>query len=365
MFAKFLRQPLIAGITMFAILFGAEGHALESLGFTDLNKRVEQLETKDAFELSRQELADRIEELRLDVEEFIADNPDNPDVLVLSVRLSYLKQQFLSTQKAGGLDIMVDPQKKFAGMHERLDRAIELFPDYAGAYYWKGALYGMPVAVEDSAGQVVQRPTDLDKAIEYATRAVELDSRNGWYRRTLAMYHFTNGDNQAALDVLDTPEMANNPVRMLIRDLDAFPLPFGTRLLQQDTDSYIEMLMKQKSIKDYPNLRARVYLVPLSVEEMTEFFRTEWPNFEFFSRERSDLFAQYMLPHGEGVRPSAHLGEARTWASQNMGGMVLSVQEIRDASEEQRQASPAGERLPDNIDKDFSYLFMVNKRTVR
>lgn len=109
----------------------------------------------------------------------------------------------------------------------------------------------------------------------------------------------------------------------------------------------------------------RVFVVPLSIDELGDFFRGKWPNFEFFSQGGNDLYAQYMLPKGDGVRPSAHIGEARTWASQNMGGLVLSVQEVRNASAEQRKATPAGRPLPSNLGNNFCYLFMVNKRVVQ
>ena len=80
---------------------------------------------------------------------------------------------------------------------------------------------------------------------------------------------------------------------------------------------------------------------------------------------RDDLFAQYLLPRGDELRPSAHIGEAKAWASQNMGSIILSVQEVRNASEQQRRESPAGHRLPVNLWENFSYLFYVNTKAVK
>jgi hypothetical protein len=361
-----LRPSLVAILVVFSISLSLPVQALESLGFTDLHKRMEQLEREGAYKLTTKELAAKLNELSEDIEEFIKDNPANPDILVLSVRVGYLNEQFLTAKNVDGISILSNHTAKFDEMQKRLDNAIEQFPEYAAAYYWKGALYGMPVSIEDALGKVVQRPTDLNKAIEYARKAVELDKGNIGYRRTLAMFHFSNGDNKSALKVLDTPDMANSPERLLIGDLETLPLPYGSHFLQQDTDSYIELLIGQKSIKDYPNLRVRAFVVPLSATELGDFFRAKWPGFEFFKQQgRGDMFAQYMLPHGEGVRPSAHVGEARTWASMNMGGVVLSVHEIQNASAEQRQSSPAGQRLPDNIGDNFCYLFMLNNRVVQ
>ena len=363
-FKSFSRLSLSVLVTLI-LMYTQAAQAFESLGFTDLKKRVEILEKEDAYSLSRDELVKVIEDLGADIDEYIQENPENPDALVLSVRLGYMNEQFIKLRIEEGSGVLIDPESRFAELHQRLDKAIAMHPNYAAPYYWKAALNGIVVPVDDGRGNVARRPVNLKKAIEYAHKAVEFDGENGWYRRTLAMYYFTDGNLKAALEILDTPQMANSPVRLLIRDLEAFPLPFGTFFTQEDTDTYIEMLLGQKTIKDYPNLRVRAYVVPLSVEEMSEYFRSKWPEFEFFPRGRSDLFAQYMLPLGEGFRPSKDMSEARMWAMQNMGGIVLSVQEIKDADEEQRKKTPAGRSLPENLGDTFSYVFMINKRVVQ
>lgn len=353
---------LIIGL---AVLYTPAIPALESLGFTDLNKRVEQIEKKDAYALPTEDLIKKIDEVSEDVEAYIRENPDNVDALVLSVRLGFVEDVFVNSVSREDNDILIDPESKFAELHERLDRAIEMHPDYAAAYYWKAALYGTNSDFMDADGNVQQKPIDLQKAIQFAKQAVKHDEKNSWYRQTLAIYLVTAGERKSALEVLDTPDMENNAVTILLRDMENFPLPYGTIFSQQDTDSYIELLAEQKSLKNYPTLRVRVYIVPLSVEEMTRFYRTKWPNFTFFGQGRSDLFAQYMLPRGDELRPSAHIGEARAWASQQMGSIILSVQEVKNASDAQRIETPSGFKLPSNLGENFSYLFYANDRNVK
>ena len=349
---------------LLVVLYSPLSLALESLGFTDLKKRVEQIETKDAYSKSTEELAKSIVELHEDLEDFIKEYSENVDVLILSVRLSFIEEVFVKSRSSKKEEILIKPESKFPDLHKRLDKAITLQPEYAAAYYWKAALYGMNSPVTDENGELLQKPIDLDKAIHFAQKAVILDEKNAWYRQTLAIYHVAAGDRKAALEVLDTRAMANNPVTILLKDLEAFPLPHGTIFSQEDSDSYIELQLKQKTVSDYPMLRVQVYVVPLSVTEMIDFYRAKWPGFKFFNQGRDDLYAQYMLLDADGMRPSADIGEARVWASQKMGGIIISVQEVKKASKAERAETPAGHKLPSNLGEHFSYLFYVNNRVV-
>ena len=364
MFSSSLRRFLPTLIVSFMLMHAPFAFALESLGFSDLNKRVEEIEKNDAYNLSADVLAEKIDELRDDLEEYMRDNPDNVDILVLTVRLAYMEEIFVKSKLNENLNISVDPETKFVELHKRLDKAISLHPQYAAAYYWKAALYGMAHSTVDASGKMAKKPVSLEKAIEYARKAVETDQSNQWYRHTLATYLYNAGEQKAALEVIDIPEMASYPVTVLLKDLEAFPLPFGSILSQEDTDSYIELMVRQKSLKNFENLRVRVYVVPLSVDEMNNFYRSKWPNFEFFNRGKDNLYGQYMLVHGDGIRPSAHIGEARAWASQQLGSLMLSVEEINNATEEQRRRTPAGHELPANLGETFSYLYIVNDRKI-
>lgn len=366
MYLQTARRAFAGMIICLAVIYAPVSSALESLGFTDLNKRVEQIEKQDAYKLSTEELAKQIDELIEDVEEFISENPQNVDALVLSARLGFLEEYFVKSRQNKNNEIQIEPESKFSELHMRLDKAIELYPEYAAAYYWQAALYGVATDVTNAKGEVYQRPIDLQKAIQFAEQAVNFDQKNTGYRQTLATYHMTAGNRKAALEVLSIPEMANNPITLLLKDMEALPLPYGTIFSQEDTDSYIELLASQKIIKNYPMFRVRAYVVPLTVEELTTFFRVKWPGFNFFKQgNRNDMFAQFMLLHGAGLRPSANLVEARAWASQKLGGIALSVQEIKNATEAQRAETLAGHPLPSNLGKNYSYLFYTNHRVVQ
>jgi len=352
-------------IVCLSVLYTPVSPALESLGFLDLNKRVEQLEKKDAYNLSSMELSKKIEELSEDVESYASENPTNVDIIILAVRLGVLDEYFVKSKNENSKGVLVGPEDKFLSLHQRLDKAIELYPEFSAAYYWKSSLYAMTSTVSDANGQMNQRPINLQKAIQFAEKAVELDKSNSGYRQALAIYHVSAGNRKAALELLKSSDTQNSPITLLLEDMENFPIPDNAVFSQEDTDSYIELLVKKNSLENYPTLRAQVYVVPMSVEELTNFYRSKWPDFQFFARERSDLFSQYMLLHATGLRPSAHMGEAKAWASQKLGGIILSGQEIRNATDAQRLKTPAGHKLPFKWSNNYCFLFYVNDRVVQ
>ena len=367
MYLQTLRQFRVNyAVLLLLVLYTPAGFsaALSSpaqIDFKSLSKRVELIETSEAYRLGVKELAQKIETVGNDLESYIAANASDADAMVLSVRLRIVEETFVKSRQTNNAQY-IHPGEKFLAQHGRLDKAIALRPDDAEAYYWKAYLYGMNAPVIDDQGELTMQSIDLDRAIHFAEQAVLLDKRNERYREALAVYHLTAGDRKSALEVMDTGAMAFNPVNVLLKDIDAFPMPEGTVYSKEDSESYSELHLNQKTISDYPYLRARVYVVPMTAARLEAFFQDTWPEFRFFRQAQSDLYAQYLIFDAAGLRPTLNMDEARDWARQKLGGIILSVTDVRNPSASEREKTPKGHRLPASLGDEFSYVFYLNDR---
>jgi tetratricopeptide (TPR) repeat protein len=333
-----------------------------TIDYQTLSQRVKQIETVEAYQSGGKELAQKIEPVKQDLEAYVAANPEDVDALVLSVRLAFIEEVFVKGAENKDQQY-IDPMDKFGAQHKRLEQAIKIRPDNAKAYYWKARLYGMNAPVIDEHGDMKKKPINLDEAIHYAKQALMLERSNTWYREALAIYYITAGDRKSALEVLDTNATMYNPINVLLKDIESFPLPEGTVYAEEDSEKYSELQLKQKSITDFPNLRAQVFVVPMTASRLEKFFQETWPEFRFFKQARSDLYAQYLV-FDPGLRPTYNMGEARAWAQKKLGGIILSVMDVKNPGEAEREMTPEGHRLPDSLGGKFSYVFYVNTRVV-
>lgn len=330
------------------------------IDYPALRQRVEQIETKDAHKLGLDDLKPVIETAKTDLQAYINANQKNVDAMILYVRLGFIEEIFINSREKT-TEQAVDPEDLFAPLHQRLDRVLEIDPDNAEAHYWKARLYGIKTRVTDNQGNTDMQPVDLEQAIDFAAKAVKLDKDNLWYREVLAVYHITAGDRKSALEVLE-PVTTYNPVNILLKDLDAFPLPEGTVLLQKDARNYSELQLEQKTIKDFPQLRAQVFAVPMTASQLEEFFQKDWPQFSFF-RQGPVFYAQFLV-FDPDLRPSRNIAEARFWAQSEQGGIILSVMEVKNPTAAEKEKSPQGQLLPASFGDSFSYVYYVNKRNL-
>ncbi|NNE62548.1 MAG: hypothetical protein HKN34_00565 [Gammaproteobacteria bacterium] len=332
--------------------------------YRSLSERVEQIENRDAYQLEVEELAQKIETLEQEMEDHIATNANDFETMLLLVRLSFFHENFVKNRLRPN-EQYINPKEKFRDQHEVLDRVIVLRPDNAKAHYWKARLYGFHVPVIDNQGNSKKQSIDLERAIHFAEQAVLLDKRNQRYREALAVYHFTAGNRKAALEVMDTKEFASNPVNVLLKDLDGFPVPEGTVYANEDSETYSQLHLEQKTISDFPYLRAQVFVVPMTANQLENFYQKRWPEFRFFRHVQGQLFAQYLIFGSEGLSPSRNMDEARAWAQNKLGGIALSVKNVGNPTAAEREKTPGGHRLPASLGEEFSYVFYLNDRTVQ
>ncbi len=368
----YLQFPLKTGMTIALLLlslaFVAHSHAqsLPETGMTSpaavdyqtLRERVEQIEAKEAHQLAPDELKPIIETAKNDLEAYVNANPKDVDAMILAVRLAFIEEIFIKSREQSPR-LIVEPENMFANLHQLLDKVLEIDPDNAEAHYWKARLYGMKTRVTDNRGYSDMQSIDLERAIDFAEKAVKLDKNNSWYREVLAVYHITAGDRKSALKVLE-PVTTYNPVSILLKDLDAFPLPKGTIFLQKDARNYSELQLEQETIKNFPQLRAQVFAVPMTAGRLEEFFQKDWPQFSFF-RQGPNFYAQYLV-FDPDLRPTKNIAEARAWAQSRQGGIILSVMEVTNPTADEQEKSPGGQLLPASLGDSFSYVYYVNNR---
>jgi uncharacterized membrane-anchored protein YhcB (DUF1043 family) len=370
MYLQNLRRPW-AHYAFFLLLilytparFSAALSSPVQIDYKSLSERVEQIENRDAYQLEVEDLARKIEALEQEMEDHIATNANDVETMLLLVRLSFFHKTVVENRLRPN-EQYINPKAKFRDQHELLDRAIELRPANAEAHYWKARLYGFHVPVIDNQGNSTKQSIDLERAIHFAEQAVLLDKRNQRYREALAVYHFTAGNRKAALEVMDTREMASNPVNVLLKDLDAFPVPEGSVYANEDSEIYSQLHLEQETIFDFPYLRAQVFVVPMTANKLENFYQKKWPEFNFFRHVEGELFAQYLIFGIDGLRPSRNMDEARAWAKSKLGGIALSVRNVGNPTAAEREKTPGGHRLPASLGEEFSYVFYLNDRTVQ
>lgn len=285
-----------------------------------------------------------------EVDRYIESHPDDVAALIMVARLARLRRAlgpviFRPAQEEGW------PQPEFGPAHAALARALQLAPDNAEAHYWQARLYGLssPTTVE---GKLQYRAEDLDLAIEHARRAAALAPANRKYHEAVALYLLQGWNFEAALGAIQDVDDGRHPIALLLADLAALPLPAEAVYLPTDSHNYAEFILQRGRITDHPNVRARVYAVPLKATEVEAFYRRHWPEFRFIDGENS-IFGQH-LEFTEGVaKPVAHTAE--DIQAVPSGGVGVALNEINNA--------------PDDIKTrfnmtaaNFSVLFLVNFR---
>lgn len=206
-------------------------------------------------------------------------------------------------------------------LHSFCERAITLEPDNAEAHYWNARLYGMMVSVvyrkeEDTFN-------DLPNAIRFARRAVDLSPGNMIYREGLAEYLLLDSREEEANAAVGEASGWKHPINRLLKDRDALPLPPGAVLMKEQTESYV-ILMGAPTGLEYPGLRFRTYLLPMSVADAEAFWRTKWPAFRFFSRkdqyaDAETSFVQWMRWRGDNLYPALSSNEVSNWWGPKQG----------------------------------------------
>lgn len=278
--------------------------------------------------------------------------PDDVDALVLFGRLGRIQSVVQPVVISGDRKDQFDVEPSHAALH----RALELDPDRADAAYWQARLYGLSQPTVEADG-VVMRTKDLEMAVSFSRLAVSLAPDDERYREALALYLFEAEDLDEALRVMDDGVALGgdpmDPIRLLLGDLVALPLPASAEFLADETDSQVDAIGDGL---DYARLRIRAHFVPQSAAELESFFSAHFPGFTLFdcqplgpaSAGTALRCLQYLTRDDETFRPassSEQIAQSREHRSEGILMVVIELDGIAPAERSFRVPADAPERF--------------------
>jgi hypothetical protein len=347
---------------LFMIVCIPVGHAAGETSINSVKTLVEQVESGKADSASPEQFRNKVSEARKELDAHLEARQNDIEALILSARLSIIEVLATPTVISKGKELP-DPKLLFISQHVNLDRALKLEPENAEVHYWKARLYGIRPPSIAKGGRLVKTPIDLDNAIRFSSKAVQLDPKNVGYREALAIHLVDSQRRKEALEVINTSVTEHNPIYILLKDMEAFPIPEGTIFSKEDSESYGDMQMSRGRITNFPQLRVQVFIVPMAASTIEAFYQRQWPKFRFLSQRPGGPYAQFMRFEPTGLRPAASISEAEKWAAET-DVIALSMMELRNPTKEQREETPSGHALPPSLGEAFCYLFYVNLRRV-
>jgi hypothetical protein len=321
---------------------------------------VEQIESGKAYSSSPDQLTHKIGQAKKELDAHLESHQNDIEAIILSVRLSIIDKLATPTVISKGKE-PPDPKELFISQHLNLDRALKLQPNSAEVHYWKARLYGIQSPTINASGRLEKNSIDLDKAIHFARKAVQLDPQNVIYREALATYLVDRQRRKEALEVLNTAVTKRNPIYILLKDIDTFPVPEGTIFSKEDSQSFGDMQMSRRRITNFPQLRVQAFIMPMAVSKIERFYQKQWPKFKFLGQGPAGPFVQYMRFGASSLRPAASISEVEPGKTD---GIAIFVMELRNPTKEQREETPAGHPLPSSLGEVFCYLFYVNHRRI-
>lgn len=290
-----------------------------------------------------QRFREQVDEVAGRLEFFLVVHPDNVQALILRARMGHL-QDLLEPIVITASQGPPDPAEKHSPLHAALDRALELDPDNSEAHYWKARLYGVQAPVIRE-GVFYKEPVDIEQAIHFTRRAVELAPGNVSYREALALYLIANQQPDQAMAVVRDIQDGKHPIHQLLSDWSVIPIPDSAVFLPDRSERLAQRSASEAELADYPNLRVRAYALPILAVEVEKFYRSRWPKFRFFEMERESSKSNEMHWYGQllywrkqGLEPASQKKEIQ--ADDPPEGVALVIMEIHRPSPEVRSQFP-------------------------
>lgn len=334
-------------------------------------KQGELAEAGQRTQISPRQLPEDLAKASADLDVYLRSRPDDVRALILFARLGRTQEiakPLIFGKGAGQLPATPDKDAP-AHLHSALDRALALEPTNSEAHYWKARLYGVrtPVAVEDSF-RMVHR--DLERAIQFARRAVELAPESVAYREALALYLLAAEQRKEAMAVMREVSGGKHPIYLLASDLDSLPIPDGAVFLPDDTENIARMHLERGLISDYANLRVKMYALPLRSTDIEAFYRSRWPSFQLFESDKAQqqenlsVSFQFLRLRDGILQPTVTKTDVQSAVSGTpRDGVVMGVYEFRNVPPDKRR-STAGQKLPANFGDFFCFIVIGNVRNI-
>jgi ankyrin repeat protein/cytochrome c-type biogenesis protein CcmH/NrfG len=283
-------------------------------------------------------------------------NPDDVQALILFARIG--RATSIATPHVFSKDSeKTVSDDEYSPLLAALDRALALQPDNAEAFYWKARLYGTRLP-DLSSGRVAYRTIDIEGAIAMSRRAVELKPDNVAYREALALYLLATQQLKEAMEVLANVADGLHPIYLLLKDMEAVPIPENAIFSPEDSHTMAELFIQAK----YGNLRVRCYVLPMSATEVEAFYADHWEMFELFpiDADRPGYFGTHLKEKDGTLTPATRAPEPDEALE---GGIGLGVFEFSGVQSADGLKSPFGHPLPTDLGDVYCFLTILNYRS--
>ena len=315
--------------------------------------------------VSPDSLSERLGQTEKALARFLQENPDNVDALIISARLDRFSILMKPIIFSPG-EVLPDQSAAYLPIHGKLDKALALQPNNAEAHFWKARIYGIrhPVIRQ---GTFYMEAASLEKAVQFAQKAVEFEPTNIAYREALAFYLIQSNKSDQALEVMRTVANGQHPIFVLLKDLEPVPIPTTAVSSAVDSENIAQMALEGGMIHDYPQLRVHVYVVPMSRAKLQDFYANYWEGFELFKADRDtpDSVQQLLLRKGNTLQPAKTASEIPEEPSTGILLMVMEDSRKLLVEDLERHAATTGDlkKTPSEIDR-FCRLIVINLHQV-
>lgn len=364
------KSPLNLIVLAVFLSAGAAAAPSQTGKHMDVEGLVAQLETaeqgRDAG-LDQQDFSARLAEADRVMGQRLQQFPKHVPTLILAARL----ERFIQLAKIGATprERLPDAHVSVRPVLAKLERAAALAPRNADIWFWKARTWGMRLPAR-RPGRVVYAPVDLERAIEAARKAVNLDPSDDRYRAALALLLVENRQAPAALSVMQDATDKRHPIYLLLGDFINIPVPANAVYSASHSERFALMQMVRGRYQDYPQLRVRYYLVPTAVEELERIYRDYWQGFRFILKGAPKkiekglirLYAQHLSYQQGAWHPAI---EESDIPKSPDSGILLSAMEMRGLPDAMREKTLADFDGVDKLGDVFSFLIVVNYRAAK
>jgi hypothetical protein len=319
----------------------------------------EAFEQGEAPDVSYEQMERDLTKAEKDLLAYLKTQPDDVDALILAARLGRI-EHMLTPAEWSGEEGPPDPRAKLAPLLTAVDRAIGLDGERADAHYWKARLCGVrsPVIRDDT---LVYESLDLKQAVSSAETAVRLDPKNPEYREALTVFLVNSQRFKEAMEAIRPVKKGRHPFSTLLADFDALPIPDQAAFSPVASETFAEQQLMRGRFEDYADFRVRVYLVPMTADEIESFYRKHWEGFELF--DWGPTRSQFMKIKRKGLQPiTKESGFPDSPARAK--GILLSVSEI-DGPEALKELTARFRLEPIDPATEACLLYTVNYRSVK
>jgi len=233
-----------------------------------------------------------------DVQAYLAASPEDPEALMLTVRLGRVRDLMAFRDAVTSMFVnpgsVVPEPPDMDPLLATLDTLLQRLPSLATAHYWKARLL-----LEDAAHAAefftptalpagVMDPGTRSTALSEARSAVDLDPSNVVHREFLAGLLVADGDLDEAQRVLSDPSTSGQLMQLLVKDLQVFAPP-PPAVLDHVLTSFALMVTMMSAgdsedpvLARYGDLRGLGWSSPASTSDVEKYYLERWPDMRFF-----------------------------------------------------------------------------------